>query len=92
VLSTPNQEHNAAWETLPAGQFRHADHRFEWTRAEFRAWAEGVASRFGYTVTFLPVGAEHPDYGPPTQMGVFEEADLAPRREAAKRESRKSSS
>jgi 3' terminal RNA ribose 2'-O-methyltransferase Hen1 len=72
VITTPNREHNAAWETLPAGQFRHADHRFEWTRAEFQAWAAGVASRFGYSVQFLPVGPVHPEYGPPTQMGVFE--------------------
>ena len=39
--------------------------------AEFRTWAEGVAGRFGYSVRFLPVGPEHPEYGPPTQMGVF---------------------
>jgi hypothetical protein len=71
VLTTPNQEHNAAWESLPAGRFRHADHRFEWTRAEFQTWATTVASRFGYAVRFLPVGPEHPDFGPPTQMGVF---------------------
>jgi 3' terminal RNA ribose 2'-O-methyltransferase Hen1 len=71
VLTTPNREHNAAWETLPAGTFRHHDHRFEWTRVEFQAWATGVASRLGYAVRFLPVGPEHPEYGPPTQMGVF---------------------
>ena len=41
VLTTPNREYNVTWETLPAGQFRHADHRFEWTRQEFQAWANG---------------------------------------------------
>ncbi|MBN2583232.1 MAG: 3' terminal RNA ribose 2'-O-methyltransferase Hen1 [Planctomycetes bacterium] len=51
---------------------RHKDHRFEWTRAEFRIWAEAVAERFGYTVRFLPVGPEDPTLGPPTQMAVFE--------------------
>jgi 3' terminal RNA ribose 2'-O-methyltransferase Hen1 len=71
VLTTPNREFNVTWETLPAGQFRHADHRFEWSRSEFREWATGVAGRFGYSVRFLPVGPEHPEYGPPTQMGVF---------------------
>jgi 3' terminal RNA ribose 2'-O-methyltransferase Hen1 len=35
VLTTPNREYNVTWETLPAGQFRHPDHRFEWTRQEF---------------------------------------------------------
>jgi 3' terminal RNA ribose 2'-O-methyltransferase Hen1 len=71
VLTTPNKEFNVTWETLPAGTFRHADHRFEWTRAEFQAWAEGVAKRFAYAVRFLPVGPEHTEYGSPTQMGVF---------------------
>jgi 3' terminal RNA ribose 2'-O-methyltransferase Hen1 len=71
VLTTPNREYNAVWETLPAGQFRHPDHRFEWTREEFRTWAEGVAARFGYAVTVHPVGPEHESLGPPTQMAVF---------------------
>jgi len=71
VLTTPNVEYNAKFEGLPAGLLRHKDHRFEWTRAEFRAWAERVASRFGYRVRFLPVGPEDGALGPPTQMGVF---------------------
>ena len=41
VLTTPNREYNVTWETLPAGQFRHPDHRFEWTRQEFQDWATG---------------------------------------------------
>ena len=71
VLTTPNREYNAVWETLPAGKFRHPDHRFEWTRAEFRTWADAVAARHGYAVTFRPVGPEHEALGPPTQMAVF---------------------
>ena len=71
VLTTPNREFNSRFENLPAGQFRHRDHRFEWTRDELRAWAEGVASRFGYGVEFVPVGPEDADMGPPTQMAVF---------------------
>jgi 3' terminal RNA ribose 2'-O-methyltransferase Hen1 len=73
VLTTVNREYNVLFEKLAAGAFRHTDHRFEWTRAEFRAWAEGVAARFGYGVRFLPVGPEDPKFGPPTQMGVFEQ-------------------
>lgn len=77
VVTTPNREYNVTWETLPAGKFRHPDHRFEWSRQEFQEWAQGIAARFGYSARFLPVGTEHPEYGPPTQMGVFqrEEAD-----------------
>jgi len=71
VLTTPNREFNVTWETLPAGKVRHPDHRFEWSRLEFQAWAQGIAERFGYAVRFLPVGPEHSEYGPPTQMGVF---------------------
>jgi hypothetical protein len=56
---------------LLAGRLRHRDHRFEWTRAEFQAWARGVADRFRYEVTFLPVGPDDPVTGAPTQMGVF---------------------
>ena len=72
VLTTPNREYNVTWETLPAGQFRHPDHRFEWTRQEFQGWAKAIAGRFGYAVRFLPVGPEDEKLGPPTQMGVFD--------------------
>jgi 3' terminal RNA ribose 2'-O-methyltransferase Hen1 len=71
VITTPNREYNVKWETLPAGKFRHRDHRFEWTRAEFQEWANRVASRFGYQVRFLLVGPEDSAVGSPTQMGVF---------------------
>jgi len=72
VLTTPNRDYNIRWENVGVDRLRHADHRFEWTRHEFRAWAEGVARRFGYSVRFLPIGPEDREVGPPTQMGVFE--------------------
>ncbi len=72
VVTTPNREYNRLWETLPAGEMRHADHRFEWTRAEFAAWAAQITETYGYGVRFLPVGPEDPKAGPPTQMAVFE--------------------
>ncbi|HEY2147554.1 MAG TPA: 3' terminal RNA ribose 2'-O-methyltransferase Hen1 [Pirellulales bacterium] len=72
VLTTPNREFNVRWQSLPAGQFRHRDHRFEWSRAEFQDWAIRVAERFGYSVRFVPIGIEDPAVGPPTQVGVFE--------------------
>lgn len=71
IVTTPNAEYNVKFETLPAGKFRHKDHRFEWTRKEFQDWAGRVSGRFGYTVRFLPVGEEDPQVGAPTQMGVF---------------------
>lgn len=71
VVTTPNVEYNVKFETMPAGQLRHRDHRFEWTRAEFQGWANRMGERFGYDVRFLPVGPEDPVVGAPTQMGVF---------------------
>ncbi|MET7850599.1 3' terminal RNA ribose 2'-O-methyltransferase Hen1 [Streptomyces avermitilis] len=71
LVTTPNVEYNVRWETLPAGHSRHGDHRFEWTREEFRAWARRVAERHGYDVEFTPVGPDDPEVGPPTQMAVF---------------------
>ncbi|MGW0732688.1 3' terminal RNA ribose 2'-O-methyltransferase Hen1 [Streptomyces sp. NPDC002851] len=71
LVTTPNVEYNVRWESLPAGQVRHGDHRFEWTRAEFRTWATAVAERHGYGVEFTPVGPDDPEVGPPTQMAVF---------------------
>ncbi|MFD5037041.1 3' terminal RNA ribose 2'-O-methyltransferase Hen1 [Streptomyces sp. NPDC058377] len=71
LVTTPNVEYNVRWETLPTGHVRHSDHRFEWTREEFRDWSGQVAARHGYTVEFVPVGPEDPEVGPPTQMAVF---------------------
>ena len=71
IVTTPNAEYNPYFETLPAGAKRHPDHRFEWTRAQFRSWAEQTARTHGYQVGFRPVGPEHPDAGPPTQLAVF---------------------
>ncbi|MYW19581.1 3' terminal RNA ribose 2'-O-methyltransferase Hen1 [Streptomyces sp. SID2955] len=71
LVTTPNVEYNVRWDSLPAGHVRHGDHRFEWTRAQFRTWAHAVAERHGYTVEFTPVGPDDPEVGPPTQMAVL---------------------
>jgi len=71
VITTPNVEYNIKFADLPAGKFRHKDHRFEWTRAEFQTWAHNITERFGYTVRFLPVGPEDALVGAPSQMGIF---------------------
>jgi len=71
VLTTPNREYNVTWEDVGPDKLRHPDHRFEWTRDEFAAWAESVAERFGYSVRFLPIGPEVDGLGAPTQMAIF---------------------
>ncbi len=75
IVTTPNAEYNALFPNLPAGKFRHPDHRFEWTRAEFEAWADSVAERFGYTVTFEAVGTVHETLGAATQAAIFTKGD-----------------
>ncbi|QGV78026.1 3' terminal RNA ribose 2'-O-methyltransferase Hen1 [Streptomyces ficellus] len=83
IVTTPNVEYNVRWETLPAGHVRHGDHRFEWTRAEFRTWARSVGERHGYGVEFVSVGPDDPEVGPPTQMAVFTAATTTKEEKAA---------
>jgi 3' terminal RNA ribose 2'-O-methyltransferase Hen1 len=71
VVTTPNAEYNPRYPGLAPGAPRHPDHRFEWTRAQFRAWAESVAGRHGYAARFEPVGDAEAAVGPPTQMAVL---------------------
>jgi 3' terminal RNA ribose 2'-O-methyltransferase Hen1 len=77
VVTTPNREYNVHYPQLFETGLRHADHRFEWTRAEFARWADGVCARFGYSVRFLGVGDVDPQAGTPTQLAVFSRAVAA---------------
>ncbi|MFC6223983.1 3' terminal RNA ribose 2'-O-methyltransferase Hen1 [Hymenobacter artigasi] len=70
-VTTPNADYNQLFEKLNAGEFRHTDHRFEWSRAEFAAWAVGVAERHGYQVRLVGMGEEVEGVGAPSQMAVF---------------------
>lgn len=72
IITTPNREYNVKFEGMAPGALRHADHRFEWTRSEFSAWANSVADRFGYAVRFAPIGELDPELGPPSQMAIFD--------------------
>jgi 3' terminal RNA ribose 2'-O-methyltransferase Hen1 len=74
IVTTPNREYNVRFEGLSPGQFRHGDHRFEWTRSEFHAWCERQCDRFGYQVEYHPVGDDDPQIGPPTQLALFSAA------------------
>ena len=71
VVTTPNAEYNALFPGLAAGAFRHPDHRFEWSRAAFRSWAQGIESRFGYTAEFGDIGPMNAQHGAPSQSVVF---------------------
>jgi len=69
-VTTPNQEYNVLHGLKP-GQFRHPWHRFEWTRARFGQWAQGVADRMGYTVEFGAIGPPDRLRGSSTQTAHF---------------------
>ena len=75
LITTPNREYNKLFESLEEGRFRHSDHRFEWSRAEFQSWSQEICERFGYSVDYFDVGTGDPELGPPTQMGVFSRGD-----------------
>ncbi len=69
LVTTPNREYNSVYQDMPG--MRHEDHRFEWTRAEFREWCERVARTHGYEVEIESIGEEHPEFGGPSQLAVF---------------------
>ncbi|MDR2924319.1 MAG: 3' terminal RNA ribose 2'-O-methyltransferase Hen1 [Treponema sp.] len=71
ILTTPNREYNVKYENIDETGMRHGDHRFEWTRAEFREWAVKTAGKYGYEVRFSEIGEHDEALGAPTQMGVF---------------------
>ena len=77
LVTTPNKEYNLNWVTAPTAatpggdldppppleslELRNSDHKFEWTRAEFREWADAPGARHGYTVPYHGVGGGPPD-------------------------------
>jgi hypothetical protein len=71
IVTTPNVEYNALFTSLPPGRLRHKDHRFEWTRAEFREWVVGIGERFGYAAETAFIGDADGALGAPTQMAEF---------------------
>jgi len=71
VVTTPNADYNTVFENLTAGDFRHEDHRFEWTRSEFSEWCHRVAEQYGYEVWIEPLGPTKDDVGAPSQLGKF---------------------
>jgi 3' terminal RNA ribose 2'-O-methyltransferase Hen1 len=71
IVTTPNADYNVRYPSLEPGGFRHPDHRFEWSREEFRAWTHDVASRYGYDVELRGVGPVDPEVGTSTQLALF---------------------
>lgn len=70
IITTPNADFNPML-GVPAHRFRHPDHRFEWGRARFRRWAEGIARRHGYRAACSDIAGCHPVFGGASQMAIF---------------------
>lgn len=71
IISTPNAEYNAVYEFLEDGNYRHDDHRFEWTRAEFKQWCNSIAETYNYEYIISFIGDENEEHGTPSQMAIF---------------------
>ncbi len=71
VITTPNSEYNAKFENMEQGQMRHADHRFEWTRSQFKEWVDRMCESFQYEAEISGIGPLDNVLGTPTQMAVF---------------------
>ncbi len=71
ILTTPNREYNANYEHIQDNDLRHGDHRFEWTRQEFREWTDHICEKFGYDCRISGIDDVDEKLGTPTQMGVF---------------------
>eukprot|EP01100_Stratorugosa_tubuloviscum_P006223 TRINITY_DN2694_c0_g2_i2.p1 TRINITY_DN2694_c0_g2~~TRINITY_DN2694_c0_g2_i2.p1 ORF type:complete len:270 (-),score=94.81 TRINITY_DN2694_c0_g2_i2:27-791(-) len=73
VISTPNKEFNQLW-NMQDNEFRHSDHKFEWTRSEFNNWCNSICQRYSYYVKIDGVGIakNRLDVGFCTQIAVFE--------------------
>lgn len=72
IVTTPNREYNVRFASLGPNGLRHPDHRFEWSRAEFHAWAAQQAEWHGYALRIEGIGAPDAELGAPTQMAIFE--------------------
>ncbi len=68
IITTPNVEYNTVYEL---DGYRHSDHRFEWSRSEFRLWCEEICNQYNYDVEYFSIGEEMETVGNSTQMGVF---------------------
>lgn len=65
---------------MKPGDFRHDDHKFEWTRDEFQDWSNNICDRFpDYCVQFHGVGNAPQGFenlGSCSQLGLFIRKDF----------------
>ncbi|CAH1801211.1 unnamed protein product [Owenia fusiformis] len=72
IVTTPNSDFNVLFPDLEG--FRHWDHKFEWSRDEFRNWCEEIIAIYPYMVRYEGIGSgpEGTDHlGSCSQMAIF---------------------
>lgn len=83
VFSTPNADYNVIFKRfnslLPNG-FRHTDHKFEWTREEFKSWCTRVVEAYpNYMFSTIGVGKPPKGFetvGNVSQIALFVRKDF----------------
>lgn len=83
VFSTPNSDYNTIFTRfnplLPNG-FRHLDHKFEWSREEFKSWCLSIIEKYpNYMFSLLGVGeppAGYESVGYVSQIAIFVRKDM----------------
>lgn len=83
VFSTPNSDFNTIFTRfnplLPNG-FRHLDHKFEWSREEFKSWCLSIIEKYpNYMFSLLGVGEPPSGYesvGYVSQIAIFVRKDI----------------
>ncbi|XP_030376907.1 small RNA 2'-O-methyltransferase [Scaptodrosophila lebanonensis] len=83
IFSTPNSDFNVIFtrfNPLLENGFRHLDHKFEWTREEFKSWCLDIVEKYpNYLVSLTGVGDPPKDFesvGNVSQIAVFVRKDL----------------
>ncbi|MCM3003628.1 3' terminal RNA ribose 2'-O-methyltransferase Hen1 [Priestia koreensis] len=69
IVTTPNADYNSVYNL--GKDYRHDDHRFEWSRDEFTQWCDTQNHQNNYQLSFNGIGTKHEEYGTPTQMCIF---------------------
>ncbi|XP_025193447.1 small RNA 2'-O-methyltransferase isoform X1 [Melanaphis sacchari] len=79
IFTTPNVEFNILFPNFTT-QFRNDDHKFEWTRKQFKEWAKKITNRYSeYAVQFDGIGAGPSgteNIGCCSQIAIFYRKDM----------------
>ncbi|XP_076258447.1 hen1 methyltransferase isoform X2 [Rhynchophorus ferrugineus] len=78
IITTPNADFNVVFKKV--NMFRHPDHKFEWTRNQFKDWCQNITERFqDYRVEINGIGEyfeETKMFGCCSQMALFIRKDV----------------